>query len=1034
MKMLQWKTLLNVKTLLVIIGLALLSLWATGSFADNIPVTVSAGGASTTIQVAELNKGTAKEILDNYYKRNPYAKAQAPTDKASSALLGAVTSFMLPTQIGGSTDLLIPVEAGKNLKQSASRFCGMPVPPMKIMAYMPVTTVGYYVQPPCPALDSPCAYRDLELFKNTLTTFGMPLSDSQFQIIDRENKQRFIELLFNPERFIWLATNTMQMQGSAISNSLAGVGDGTFRAAFNNIVHGLGGGGSGGGSISASGNALLNVANENAADSNYASSPKTISKAVYMVQQMYKFVFIPMAILLLLPGAVITQVKGFVSQGFGLSGEDSSSPWEGMLRALIAIFLIPSTQLIISYATDIGNSMALSVVPWIEQKQIFSWANDQFYNVPVGNAENAIMPPTSAGTTVSGKVIAGAAGVVSSGGALNFQLSNPFSSIGNAASSLGSINSILNTNIANPINNAVQGFTAPGNAALGGVTGAGGGMTGGLNGLSGGITGKVGGALGGLTGGVNIGADGVTGKLGVLANVGSLGSMGNLANVGSLGSMGNLANVGNLGSLGNLANVGNLGSLGSLGSLGNIGNLGNLGFLGSLGNIGSVIGGFTGEANFNSVQEGQGGEGKPANQGKQQVAEERQLWLSEIMQLVFNLVELILSYMVVVLTTYQLVMMCYLLLLGPIAACFFAWPTGVGSLFRHVFSGWLNGVVVLSLWRFYWCVILAVASQRIYWLSQNGGFNSKNEFEMMVFVCFLGMLLVIPFQPFVFDPGSVAFQVLEKGGKAAQDMGSALKGAAKEAGLPAAQQQQIGQMADSFSNAGKVVEKQVGNVMGDDVSRQYEAKEGKAGNAGSPPDSSKDSQHPGQSQQSSSSGGSSTPGAAVVPPPAAASVPGGGTAPAASGGGNSAPDAGGGGSSGGGATPPSNPAAASVQAAVPPQTPVVPATATGTVPLTPPAGAGGSTGSATPAVVLNTSNSTTAANAVPSILPQVASGGGGASPVPSSGSGGAPSGSPSASAPSAPASPSAGSLPPPPPAGPSMPSGPGKGQSPPPPA
>jgi hypothetical protein len=111
-----------------------------------------------------------------------------------------------------------------------------------------------------------------------------------------------------------------------------------------------------------------------------------------------------------------------------------------------------------------------------------------------------------------------------------------------------------------------------------------------------------------------------------------------------------------------------------------------------------------------------------------------------------------------ILTGYQLVLVCYLMLLGPIAACFYAWPGGAGSLFRNVFSQWLNALVVLVLWKFYWCVILAIMTQRL--IQYNPDPNSP--WEMMIFNCFLALLLFVPFQPFNFSPGEVAAAILDK--------------------------------------------------------------------------------------------------------------------------------------------------------------------------------------------------------------------------------------------------------------------------------
>jgi hypothetical protein len=66
--------------------------------------------------------------------------------------------------------------------------------------------------------------------------------------------------------------------------------------------------------------------------------------------------FIPMAILLLLPGAVLAQVKSIVSQGIGVLGD--TNPFDGILRSIVAIFLIPGTYLIVNYGIDLSNSLS----------------------------------------------------------------------------------------------------------------------------------------------------------------------------------------------------------------------------------------------------------------------------------------------------------------------------------------------------------------------------------------------------------------------------------------------------------------------------------------------------------------------------------------------------------------------------------------------------------------------------------------------------------------------------------------------------
>src|SRR5262249_23181623 len=170
--------------------------------------------------------------------------------------------------------------------------------------------------------------------KNSLKTFGYPISDTMFQIIDRENRQRLLELAFDPQRKVWSETNKGQMQSAAASNSTGAAAETSFNTAFKTINE-----------------SLINVANERAAVPTSGSSAggnEQYGQAIFIVQMMYKTVFLPMALLLLMPGAVMTQVKGLVTRGFLGGDEDAANPFTGIMRAIIAIFLIPATQLIVS--------------------------------------------------------------------------------------------------------------------------------------------------------------------------------------------------------------------------------------------------------------------------------------------------------------------------------------------------------------------------------------------------------------------------------------------------------------------------------------------------------------------------------------------------------------------------------------------------------------------------------------------------------------------------------------------------------------
>lgn len=69
--------------------------------------------------------------------------------------------------------------------------------------------------------------------------------------------------------------------------------------------------------------------------------------------------FVPIAILLLLPGAILTQIKAMVSAGNPTLGD--MNPFDGILRSVVAIFLIPATFLVVNYGIDFSNSIVASI-------------------------------------------------------------------------------------------------------------------------------------------------------------------------------------------------------------------------------------------------------------------------------------------------------------------------------------------------------------------------------------------------------------------------------------------------------------------------------------------------------------------------------------------------------------------------------------------------------------------------------------------------------------------------------------------------
>ncbi len=70
-------------------------------------------------------------------------------------------------------------------------------------------------------------------------------------------------------------------------------------------------------------------------------------------------IFVPIALLLILPGAVLTQMRAIIAQSNPVVG--AASPLEGIQRGMIAVFLVPSSCLVTNYAIDLGNSLHYTV-------------------------------------------------------------------------------------------------------------------------------------------------------------------------------------------------------------------------------------------------------------------------------------------------------------------------------------------------------------------------------------------------------------------------------------------------------------------------------------------------------------------------------------------------------------------------------------------------------------------------------------------------------------------------------------------------
>jgi len=378
---------------------------------------------------------------------------------------------------------------------------------------------------------------------------GLPMTNSQFAVLSAMGPQAGVDQALDPKGWTAAMKQAQQTQTSEGANQQAQCAERNCSAAFSMMR-----------------DTLINVANEGSGTPTLGNVPfKTYSQAVWMVQQMYKQCFVPMAILLVLPGAILTQLKGLVAFSMlDTHDDDTLSPITGIIRAMMAIFLIPATQLIVSYVIDVGNSLTDSVKTYVQVEQIQNWACEQTFGTSPQNADNCIKNICDTGTPM------------------------PF-------------------------------------------------------------------------------------------------------------------------------------------------------------------------------------RGKLADASEKSTVFERQSYTTTALQNIFNTINAAISEGLAILNGFQIVLMCYLFLMGPIAAAFFAWPSGIGrDTFRKCFNNWMDGVVVLALWKFWWCIVLLCMSVRL----QTSAINPNDQFELYIYTAFMGLLLFVPFQPFDFKPGEIVSTILEKASKSGGAGGS----------------------------------------------------------------------------------------------------------------------------------------------------------------------------------------------------------------------------------------------------------------------
>jgi len=418
------------------------------------------------------------------------------------------------------------------------------------------------------------AFHGTEAGRKPFEGYGIPLTDTSFYAMAKQVSERKLAILNDPMNLLITARGRNQTQVQLASSATADAAESCFDTNLDYLR-----------------TPLINVANEQAGVPTTGSeAQKRLENVIWMVQRMYKSLYMPMALLLLLPGAILTQFRGMVSFGILGQTDDAPNPFSGILRALIAIFLIPCTQLIVSYSIDVGNSLTYEIQSRVDPTELTRWAHQQTFNAPMANTRNIYMEPKTFSYT-------------------------PFSFL-----SL----SIQIPGIPNPM----------------------------VAGLS--------------------------------------------------------------------------------------------------------------------------------TNGPEQASEvEQQSFTTQTMQMILNLINMGFSIGLSMLLGFQTVMMCYLFLLGPIAAALYAWPSGIGvnvnnagSLFQRVFSNWVDAVMTLALWRFWWCVVILVMVTRIAYLQDIGGYQPNSQWEVLMYTAFMVILTTVPFLPFDFRPGDMASKALDKASQASNDGGA----------------------------------------------------------------------------------------------------------------------------------------------------------------------------------------------------------------------------------------------------------------------
>ncbi len=165
-----------------------------------------------------------------------------------------------------------------------------------------------------------------QLLAGGVPTQGLPLTDTSLKMQLLQLQQQLLSQISDPLRNVPSALTSQLAVQTMLGNSFAQITTSNASAAIN-----------------FSGKYLINFT---AQEGN-------------VWNKLRSNIFVPIAVLLLIPGAILTQTKVTMSASNPII--ESGNPFEGILRAVVAMCFIAGSYLIINYGIDFSNSISHTI-------------------------------------------------------------------------------------------------------------------------------------------------------------------------------------------------------------------------------------------------------------------------------------------------------------------------------------------------------------------------------------------------------------------------------------------------------------------------------------------------------------------------------------------------------------------------------------------------------------------------------------------------------------------------------------------------